>query len=333
MTPARMDRARDAGPEPEGRATIQVRPRPRAGSMVVVVSALSIVLVLAIAVATAYGTVTIEVSTVARVIGHQIFGSVVTPDFTPIDEQIIWRLRLPEVLLAAVIGAGLSVVGATLQAVVRNPLADPYLLGVSSGAGFMAAMVITLGSATVAGLSASGAAFVGALLSTVLVLAIAAGPGGRFAPVRVVLAGVTLSFFFLGLTNYLIFHSSDPNAATAVLFWLLGSLTGASWPTLWLPAVVVALGTVYLQAQGRSLNAVVVGEETALSAGIDVRAFRLRMLVVTSLITGVMVAAAGGIAFVGLVVPHVVRLLVGPDHRRACPCRRWPGPSSWCWWT
>jgi iron complex transport system permease protein len=319
MTPSRMDRTGEAGPEPDGRAMTPDRRRPWAGSMVVVVPALSIVLVLAIAVATAYGAVTVELSTVVRVIGHQLFGSVVTPDFSPIDEQIIWRLRLPEVLLAAVVGAGLSVVGATLQAVVRNPLADPYLLGVSSGAGFMAAMVITLGSTAVAGLSASGAAFVGALLSTVLVLVIAAGPGGRFAPVRVVLAGVTLSFFFLGLTNYLIFQSSDPNAATAVLFWLLGSLAGASWSTLWLPAAVVALGTLYLLSRGRALNAVVVGEETALSVGIDVRAFRLRMLVVTSLITGVMVAAAGGIAFVGLVVPHVVRLLVGPDHRRGLP--------------
>ncbi|HEX2301147.1 MAG TPA: iron ABC transporter permease, partial [Pseudonocardiaceae bacterium] len=278
-----------------------------------------VVLLLAIGVGAAVGPVSLDLPTVARVIGHHVFGSLVQASFSAIDEQIVWELRLPEVLLAAAVGAGLSVVGATLQATVRNPLADPYLLGVSSGAGFMAAVVITIGSTAVAGLSTSGAAFAGALLTTALVLGISTGAGGRFAPTRVVLAGVTLSFFFLGLTNYLIFQSNDPNAATAVLFWSLGSLSNAAWPTLGPSAVVVPIGVVYLIVQSRSLNALVAGEETALSVGVDVRAFRARLLIVTSLVTGVMVAAAGGIAFVGLVVPHMVRLVVGPDHRKVLP--------------
>lgn len=323
MTPARMNAAplRDGVPAPEVKPAVADVPPQRSlpTSLAVVIPVLVVVLVLAVVLGAALGAVTVDFSTVMQVVGHHLLGFLVPDGFSPIDEQIIWQLRLPAVLLAVVVGAGLSVVGVILQAVVRNSLADPYLLGVSSGAGFLAAAVITLGSAAVAGLSTSGAAFVGALLSTALVLVISAGAGGRFAPTRVVLAGVTLSFFFLGLTNYLIFQSSSPTAATEVLFWLLGSLTNASWSTLGLPTVAVAAGIVYLFAQCRPLNAVVAGEETALSVGVDVRAFRIRLLVVTSLITGVMVAVAGGIAFVGLIVPHAVRLLVGPDHRRVLP--------------
>jgi iron complex transport system permease protein len=304
--------------EESGAAGAPVR-SARSVSLPVALPVLVVVLLLAIGVGAAIGPVSLDLPTVARVIGHQVFGSLVQATFSAIDEQIVWELRLPEVLLAAVVGAGLSVVGATLQATVRNPLADPYLLGVSSGAGFMAAVVITIGSTAVAGLSTSGAAFAGALLSTALVLGISAGAGGHFAPTRVVLAGVTLSFFFLGLTNYLIFQSNDPNAATAVLFWSLGSLSNAAWPTLGPSAVVVPIGVAYLIVQSRSLNALVAGEETALSVGVNVRAFRARLLIVTSLVTGVMVAAAGGIAFVGLVVPHMVRLVVGPDHRKVLP--------------
>lgn len=291
----------------------------RLASLIMTPPVLLIVLIVLIGVCAALGPVNISLATVAQVIGHHLFGSLVPAHVSASDDEIVWHLRLPEVLLAAVIGAGLSVVGATLQATVRNPLADPYLLGVSSGAGFLAATVITIGSGAVAGLSTSGAAFAGALLSTVLVLGISAGTGGRFAPTRVVLAGVTLSFLFLGLTNYLIFRSGDPNAATEVLFWSLGSLTNATWSNLGLPTAAVGAGVTYLIFQGKSLNALVAGDETALSVGVNVRAFRARLLIVTSLATGVMVAVAGGIAFVGLVVPHMVRLTVGPNHRRTLP--------------
>jgi iron complex transport system permease protein len=158
-----------------------------------------------------------------------------------------------------------------------------------------------------------------ALPLLVIVLGISAGSGNRFAPARVVLAGVTLSFFFLGLTNYLIFRSSNPDAATSVLFWLLGSLTNATWSNLRPAAVVLVLGAGYLLTQCRSLNALTVGDETALSVGVNVRGLRVRLLIVTSLITGVMVAVAGGVSFVGLIIPHVVRLAVGQDHRKVLP--------------
>lgn len=290
----------------------------RSVPLVVAVPLLVAVLLVAAGVGVAVGPVGVDLPTVAQIVAHHIAGSAVPHHYGEIDNQIVWQLRLPRVLLAVVVGSGLAVVGTTLQAVVRNPLADPYLLGVSNGAGLLAAAIITLGSAAVAGLSSAMAAFLGSVLATVLVLAISVGDG-RFAPTRVVLAGVTLSFLFSGLTNFLIFHSGNPNAAESVLFWLLGSLDSAAWSNLGMPALVVATGSAYLLIHARSLNALVMGDEAALSVGITVKALRARLLLITALVTGAMVAQAGGIAFVGLIIPHTVRLLVGPDHRRVIP--------------
>jgi iron complex transport system permease protein len=294
--------------------------------LTVLVPVLLVVLVIAMEVDASVGDGGVGVLSVVRVVGHHVAGFVVPAHFDAVQDQIVWQLRMPRVLLGAVVGAGLAAVGTTLQAVVRNPLADPYLLGVSSGAGFVVAATITLGSAAMAGLSTSLGGFLGALITTVFVLVIARG-GGRFAPTRVVLAGVTLSYLFSGATSFLIFMSSVPNAARAVLFWTLGSLGRAQWSTLGVPAAAVALGTGYLLVQARALDALVVGEDTALSVGVDVRRLRAQLLVATALVTGVMVAVAGGIGFVGLIIPHIVRRVVGPNHRRVLPVAALVGAS------
>jgi iron complex transport system permease protein len=294
--------------------------------MMVLMPVLLIVLAAAMVTDASVGPGHVGVFSATQVVGHHVAGFVVPAHFDAVQDQIVWQLRMPRVLLGAIVGAGLAAVGTTLQAVMRNPLADPHVLGVSSGAGFVVAATITLGSAAMAGLSTSAAGFLGALISTALVLGIARG-GGRFAPTRVVLAGVTLSYLFAGATSFLIFMSSAPNAARAVLFWMLGSLGRAQWSTLLLPAAAVAVGTMYLLVQARALNALVVGQDTALSVGVDVRRLRAQLLVATALITGVMVAVCGGIGFVGLIIPHIVRQLVGPDHRRVLPVAAVVGSS------
>lgn len=286
--------------------------------LMVSVPVLLVALVMAMAVDASVGDGGVGVLSVVRVVGHHLAGFVVPTHFDAVQDQIVWQLRMPRVLLGAVVGAGLAAVGTTLQAVVRNPLADPYVLGVSSGAGFVVAATITLGSAAMAGLSSLSGGFLGALITTVLVLVIARG-GGRFAPTRVVLAGVTLSYLFSGATSFLIFLSSAPNAARAVLFWMLGSLGRAQWSTLAAPAAAVLLTTVYVLMQARALDALLVGENTALSVGVNVHRLRAQLLLATALVTGVMVAVAGGIGFVGLIIPHIVRQLVGPNHRRVLP--------------
>lgn len=286
--------------------------------LMVSVPVLLVALVMAMAVDASVGDGGVGVLSVVRVVGHHLAGFVVPTHFDAVQDQIVWQLRMPRVLLGAVVGAGLAAVGTTLQAVVRNPLADPYVLGVSSGAGFVVAATITLGSAAMAGLSSLSGGFLGALITTVLVLVIARG-GGRFAPTRVVLAGVTLSYLFSGATSFLIFLSSAPNAARAVLFWMLGSLGRAQWSMLAAPAAAVLLTTVYVLMQAGALDALLVGENTALSVGVNVHRLRAQLLLATALVTGVMVAVAGGIGFVGLIIPHIVRQLVGPNHRRVLP--------------
>lgn len=199
----------------------------------------------------------------------------------------------------------------------RNPLGDPYLLGIVPGASAGAVLVIVAGSAAAAGLSLSGAAFVGAMIAFVATFGLAR-QGGRWPPARLILAGVAVGYLMSAITYYLQMLA-DPNQLRGVLFWLLGSVSGARWDSVFLPLAVVAVATGWLLLQGRQLNALASGEETAASLGINVGRFQFVLMTITSLLTAAVVAVAGGIGFVGLMVPHIVRLLVGADHRRVLP--------------
>lgn len=263
------------------------------------------------------GAVEIPSRLVLGVVGSHLLPWSSTAPVDAVDDQIVWSIRLPRALLGAVVGASLAVAGTTLQALVRNPLADPYVLGVSSGAALGAVVVLVLGP-SVAGLGLPAAAFAGALGALALVYAFASTAGG-LSPVRLVLAGVALSYVFSGLTSFVIFSSRNPQATRAVLFWLLGSLGAAAWGQLGLPTAALAAGMAFLLWRRRALNALVLGDETAATLGVDVVRLRRELLVVASLVTGVVVAISGGIGFVGLMVPHLVRLVVGPDHRRVLP--------------
>ncbi|TFE32656.1 iron ABC transporter permease [Frankia sp. B2] len=238
-----------------------------------------------------------------------------------INDQIIWQVRTPRVLLAFVVGAGLAVAGAVLQAVVRNPLADPYVLGVSSGASVAAVAVLTLGGVSSSGLAAavgvSGAAFIGAVLTLALVIALGRRRG-YLDPQRLLLAGVALTYLFQAGTSYLQLRVGS-NQLAAVLFWLLGTVSGAEWDTLGLPACIVVAATLWLLAQARSLNALLLGDEAAASLGIPVSRLRTQLLIVTAALTASVISVAGGVAFVGLIAPHCVRMLIGSDHRRLLP--------------
>ncbi|MGH3611716.1 MAG: FecCD family ABC transporter permease [Pseudonocardia sp.] len=176
---------------------------------------------------------------------------------------------------------------------------------------------LLLGSAAVGGVSLSVAAFAGALLAMGLVY-LMARRRGRIAPLRLALAGVALAYLFQALYSFLLIKT-DPMAVRAAQFWLLGSLGSARWPDLGVPAAALLAGSVWLLLQARSPNSLLAGEETAVSLGLNVNRFRVRLLVLTSLLVGVMVAVSGAIAFVGLIIPHLCRLVVGADHRRLLP--------------
>lgn len=232
------------------------------------------------------------------------------------DDQIVWTFRVPRVLLAALVGAALAVVGTILQAIIRNPLADPYVLGASSGAALGAVSAMVLG-ASVPGLFVTGSAFGGAALAGIVVYLLTVR-NGRLEPLRLVLAGVALSYLFSAVTGW-ITVTAEHGKLPGLVFFLLGSISSASWSLLAIPAAALALGVTYAVWRADHLDAAMTGEETAASLGVDMTRLRLETLVVTSLLTGAVVAVAGGIGFVGMVVPHVCRLMIGAGHRALIP--------------
>lgn len=282
-------------------------------------AALGIALVAVTVAGIAIGAVAVPVDRVVAIIGHNVVGRPASVTWLPVQDQIVWDFRVPRVLLATAVGAGLALVGAVLQALVRNPLADPYLLGVSSGASLGAVMVLVLGSAAVGGASLSVAAFVGSLgaLATVYFLA---QQRGRLSTSKLILAGVAMAYLFQAAYSFLIQKAQVGRQAEAVLYWLLGSLSGARWTTIGVPIAVIVVGAAILLLRHRSnLNALLAGEEAAVTLGVNLTALRAELFILTSLLVGVMVAATGAIAFVGLIVPHAVRMVVGADHRRLLP--------------
>lgn len=223
------------------------------------------------------------------------------------NSRIIYELRMPRTLLAFLAGSGLAIAGLILQTVTRNPLADPYLFGISSGASFGVVLLMALAGIS-AGFMLSAAALLGSLLAMSLLILIA----GRQQSAQVesmLLAGVALSFLFSAFTSLLLYWS-DPQAVAAILFWTLGSFSRAQWATLWLPLLVITLCTFVMLSFRRQLNAMLLGDESAITLGVRVQRFRILMLVLSSLITAVLVAMCGGIGFVGLMVPHIVRFFI-----------------------
>jgi iron complex transport system permease protein len=301
--------------------------RPGFGPLVVGLSAL---LLLSITLAVMIGPVAIAPDLVWRVVLHQFMPGLIPIDWEAFQQHIIWDIRLPRVLLGGLVGGGLAVVGATMQALVRNPLADPYLLGVSSGASLGVVAVLLLGIAWLGRFSLSLAAFLGALLAFTAVYVLAR-QGGRLTTARLILAGVAVAYVCAALTNLLIYYADDDDQVRGVIFWMLGGLGGARWSDLGLPGLTLMLGTLLLTLYSRSLNALSIGEETAATLGVHTARVRQQIFVLTSLLTATLVAVSGGIGFVGLMLPHMVRLLVGADHRRLLPVAALAGAIFLIW--
>ncbi|TMS56077.1 iron ABC transporter permease [Mycobacterium sp. DBP42] len=266
----------------------------------------------------AAGSVSIPPQQVWAIVVHAIHPVLAEQSWPAVRESIVIDARLPRVVLGAVVGAGLAACGMALQAVVRNPLADPMLLGVSSGASVGAVAILVLGAGALQVVTLPLAAFVGGFLALVAVYFLARS-GGRMTTVRLILAGVAVAEVLSALASLVIVTSDDPHKAQSAVRWMLGGLGGTTWRMVWIPALAVFVGVLVLLAASRPLNLLYTGEEAAASLGLEVHRFRAAMFVVVALMVGAMVAVSGTIGFVGLIMPHVVRLVVGADHRRALP--------------
>lgn len=281
-------------------------------------AALAGLLLITMTAGVAIGSVSIAPGQVWAIVVHSVRPGLVEQSWPAVRESIVLDARLPRVVLGAVVGAGLAACGMALQAVVRNPLADPMLLGVSSGASVGAVVILVFGAGALQVFTVPLAAFLGAFLALAVVYFLARS-GGRMTTARLILAGVAVAEVLSAVASLLIVTSDDPHKTQAAVRWMLGGLGGTTWRMVWVPAVAVLVGIMVLLAVTRSLNLLYTGEEAAVSLGLDVHRFRAAMFVVVALMVGAMVAVSGTIGFVGLIMPHVVRLLVGADHRRALP--------------
>lgn len=272
-------------------------------------------LVGSVLVATGIGPVRVPAGEVARILANRLSGGTGTESTA---DLVVWRFRFPRVLMAAVVGAGLALAGAVVQTVVRNPVADPHLLGLSSGASVGAVLALTASTAVLGAVTVPAAAFLGAAGAMALVLALAR-QRGRLQPLRLVLVGVACAHLFSGITSFLLARTNDSAAQQQIIFWLLGGLSGTQWETLPTPAVMVAVAFVVLLARAGRLNVLVLGDDACAALGVHAGRLRWQLLIVTTLLTGTVVAVSGGIGFVGLIIGHLARMAVGADHRRALP--------------
>ena len=294
--------------------------RSREISVDLIMLILAVFLVLACLWALSIGTVKLSFIQIYEGIVNQFTSGIAieTAGQGPLHD-IIWLLRLPRLVLAALVGMGLSVCGVIMQAVVKNPLADPYILGISSGASLGATAAILLGIGVALGENFVGiAAFIGAFAMSLGVLFIS-NLGGRSNSVKLLLAGMALSAVCGAFSSFIVYFANNKEGMQTIAYWMMGSFAGAKWETLAVIGPIVLLAVLFLWTQSRMLNLMLLGDESALTLGTDLHIYRQIYLLVSSLIVGFVVYAAGMVGFVGLVVPHVIRMLVGTDHKKLIP--------------
>lgn len=292
---------------------------------------LLIILFLSIGFAVTMGSVDISIKEVYEVILYKLFNIGDSTIGTGAVADVVWLIRMPRIVLAIAVGAGLSVVGIVMQAIVKNPLADPYILGVSSGASLGATLAVVLGIGSVFGSNSLGVmGFIGAFGVSILVLMIS-NIGGRSNSIKLLLAGMALSSVCSSFSSFLVYISDDSQKLKTITFWLMGSLAGAKWNEIVIILPVIILGTIFFITQYRTLNLMLLGDEVSITLGTDLHKFRIIYLLITSLMIGLLVYVSGMIGFVGLIIPHVVRIIFGTDHKKIIPIAALVGSIILIW--
>jgi iron complex transport system permease protein len=263
------------------------------------------------------GAVRIAPQQVVAIILNHTVGIELNVAYTQQQDAVVWAIRMPRVMLAMLVGGGLAVAGAALQGMFRNPLADPGLIGVSSGAALGAVAVLGLGITWFGIATTPLAAFAGGTVTAVIGYLLAR-QNGRTEVVTLILAGIALNTF-AGAGTALITYVANDQQLRAIVFWSLGSLGAATWRNVIAVAPFILFGVALSLRWGHALNLMVLGEREARHLGVDTERIRMQLILITALVTGATVAAAGIVGFIGLIVPHLIRMISGPDHRVLLP--------------
>ena len=280
-------------------------------------------LVLSILLSASIGQVEIPLSDTFKILMDRLF-HVELAGYAEIPSayfNVVWMIRFPRALIAAAVGIGLSLCGIVMQAAVENPLADPYILGISSGATLGATFALMVGVGTlplIGQASVSASAFAGALLASFLVLFFA-NIGGHATGAKLVLSGTVINSMFSAFSNIMIYFANNAQALQNITFWIMGSTASATWSKVPAILVIVALTALFFLTQSNTLNLMLMGEEAATTLGINLTFWRRVYLIIASLITGILVSGCGMIGFVGLVIPHISRAIFGANHRVLTP--------------
>ena len=280
---------------------------------------LSVILVLTMILATGIGPVSIPFKTVWKIVWNRVTGMGDVSDIKLSTQNIVWHLRVPRVLMGAMVGASLTLSGVAMQSFTKNPLASPYVLGISSGATFGATLAIVTGSLFFLGSYAvEGGAFLGAM-AAILIVYYMAKSGKEVAPIKLVLVGTAIAAMFTAFSNFIVYKAPDDSKIREVTFWTLGSVASSKWEEL-IPVVVILVpGFICMFAMSDAMNALLMGESSAVTLGVNVNLVRKVTVFLSAALTGVTVALTGSIGFVGLVIPHIVRSMVGADHKKVIP--------------
>lgn len=287
---------------------------------------LTLVLLASIVLGTAIGNVNLPLSRTAAILSNALIGGK-EGGWPPWQQTVLLWVRLPRVLVAALAGGGLALSGAVMQAIFRNPMADPGILGVSAGASLGAVLVLYAGLSTISLVLVPAGAFLGALACAFLVYGIATSKG-KSSVSTLLLAGVAISSIAIAATSFVLTLSLRRwEIGRQILSWIMGNLEGRSWGHVALAAPLVIGGCLWLSAYARELNVLLTGEDNAMAVGIDLPRVRRNLLLLVSLVTAATVSVAGTIGFVGLIIPHAMRLMLGPDNRRLLPAAFLSGSS------
>lgn len=320
-----------------GQGTVQKGLLKGTPAYLLTLAVLLFVLPLSLMAAVTFGTIKLPIGDVYTVIrcelAHFFLRQPIPEGWGPgaALHDVVWLIRLPRLVLAAIVGAGLSVSGVIMQAIVKNPLADPYVLGISSGASLGVTVAVLLGVGVTFGSNYIGVmAFAGAFAVSLAVIALA-NIGGRATSVKLLLAGSALSALCGAFSNFVVYISDADHATTKVIRWTMGSLAAANWPSNGVIAGVVVVSVAFFWSQFRTLNLMLLGDESAITLGTDLHRWRILYLIVSSLMVGFAVYNAGVIGFVGLVVPHGMRLLFGTDHKKLIPLSALAGAIFLLW--